>query len=238
MLCPCCGSAVVVLKPANGSGHQLHATELRHVGFNVCRIEPLLRNVQFQQLYQFTGDIVHARLCKFVIAKQFDVTLNRAAAQALLFRVQIQCILRINVEHVCIGGFLVIPVAELHDEQQASHGIELFGRPPHLWIKVFGRLSCGHQLQNGLPKDMLRVACESSISDRRKNVGKDIKQLTLSRIFQIPYGVAPSAELQRNDSARQRLTPGQHNAFFQFYLATFVACVRATYARAASVPKT
>jgi hypothetical protein len=65
-----------------------------------------------------------------------------------------------------------------------------------LWIEVFRQLACWHQLQNGLPKDMLRVACESSISDRRKNVGKDIKQLTLSRIFQIPHGAAPSAKAQ------------------------------------------
>gem|GEM_PF-4935201 len=118
--------------PANGGGHQLHATELRHVGFNVCRIEPLLRNVQFQQLYQFTGDIVHDRLSEFILAQQFDVTFNRAAAQALLFRVQIQRILRVDVEH--------------------------------------GRI-----------------------------------------------GVAPSAELQRNDSAASLVTPSQHNAFCQIY---------------------
>ena len=121
-------------------------------------------------------DIVHDRLCKFVIAKQFDISLNRAAAQALLFRVQIQRILRVDVEHVRIGGFLVSPVAELHDEQQASHGIEIFGRPPHLRIEVFGQLSCRHQLQNGLPKDMLPTTGQSPVSDRRKNGGKDIKR--------------------------------------------------------------
>ncbi len=53
-----------------------------------------------------------------------------------------------------------------------------------------------HQLQNGLPKDMLPATGESPISDGRKNVGKDIKQFTLSRIFQIPHGVAPSAKAQ------------------------------------------
>jgi hypothetical protein len=41
---------------------------------------------------------------------------------------------------------------------------------------------------------MLPITVQSPVSDRRKNVGKDIKQLTLSRIFQIPHGVAPSAK--------------------------------------------
>ena len=99
-------------------------------------------------------DIVHDRLCKFVIAKQFDISFNRGAAQALIFRVQIQRILRVDVEHVRIGGFLVSPVAELHDEQQASR----------------------HQLQTGLPKDMLPTTGQSPVSDRRKNGGKDIKR--------------------------------------------------------------
>ena len=105
-------------------------------------------------------------MCKFVIAKQFDVTLNRAAAQDLLFRVQIQRILRVDVEHGRIGGFLMSPVAELHDEQQASHRIELFGRPPHLRIEVFRQLACWHQRQNGLPKDMLPAIGESH--DKRR----------------------------------------------------------------------
>ena len=63
-------------------------------------------------------------------------------------------------------GFLVSPVAELHDEQQASHGIELFGRPPHLRIEVFGQLSCRHQLQNGLPQDMLPAKSTGALALR------------------------------------------------------------------------
>jgi len=67
----------------------------------------------------------------------------------------------------------------------------------HLRIEVFGQLSGWHQLQNGLPKNMLSATGESRVSDRRKAVGKDIEEFALSRIFQIPHGAAPSAKAKK-----------------------------------------
>jgi len=62
---------------------------------------------------------------------------------------------------------------------------------------VFRQLACWHQLQDGPPKDMLPAIGESTRSDGRKNVGKDMEQFTLSRIFQILNGVAPAAKAQK-----------------------------------------
>jgi len=44
-----------------------------------------------------------------------------------------------------------------------------------------------------------------------------VEEFTLSRIFQITHSVAPSAEMQRNDSAASLVMPGQHIAFCQIH---------------------
>jgi hypothetical protein len=134
---------------------------------------------------------VRVHLCEFFCAKQPDVAFDRASAAALIFRLQMQRVLHVEVEHVRIGGCVVRPVAELHDEQHTGHRIQLFGGPSHSGIKVLGQFLCGHQLQNGVPKQMLPPARETSISNRRKKAFELVKQACLSRIFQIPQLTAP-----------------------------------------------
>jgi len=45
-------------------------------------------------------------------------------------------------------------------------------------------------LQNGTPKQMLPATVKPPMGDRRQDVGKHVKQFTLSRIFQIPHAIA------------------------------------------------
>jgi len=104
---------------------------------------------------------------------------------------ELQRVLHVEVEQVRIGGCVVRPVAELHDEQHTGHRIQLFGGPSHGGIKVRCQFLCGHQLQNGVPKQMLPPARESSIGNRRKKAFELDKQACLTRIFQIPQLTAP-----------------------------------------------
>ena len=78
-------------------------------------------------------------------------------------------------------------IAELHDEQQPGHRIELFGWSAHLRIKVFRQLPGWHQLENRTAKQMLPTTRQSPIRDRREDVGKDVESLRLSWIFQITH---------------------------------------------------
>ena len=78
-------------------------------------------------------------------------------------------------------------IAELHDEQQPGHRIELFGWSAHLRIKVFRQLLGWHQLENRTAKQMLPTIRQSPIRDRREDVGKDVESLRLSWIVQITH---------------------------------------------------
>lgn len=153
-------------------------------------------------------------MCEFILAEQFCVSLN-CATQALLFRLQIQRLLHVDVKHARISSFLVNPIAELHDEQQAGHGIELLRRPLYPGIKVFGQLSSWHQHQNGPQENVLQANGESTVSDQRQDIRKVIKQSALSKIFQRPYDVAPHAEFEGIDRVAPLVMPGQHIAFRQ-----------------------
>ena len=110
-------------EPSNGRGHETDAAKLRHVRFDVGGIEPLFGDVQIQQLDEFRGHVVHDLLGQFIVAKQRDVSLESTAAKALILGLEVERVLKVDVEHVGVSRFLVSPVAELHDEEQAGHRI-------------------------------------------------------------------------------------------------------------------
>ena len=52
-------------------------------------IEPLLGNVQIQQLDEFRSDVVHDLLGQIIVAKQRDVSFERTPAKTLILGLKV-----------------------------------------------------------------------------------------------------------------------------------------------------
>jgi hypothetical protein len=145
-------------EPSHCGDHEADAAELRHIRFDVGGIEPRLGNVQIKRLDEFRSDGVHSLLGQFIDAKQRDVSFDRTTAKALTLGLEVDRVLKVGFDPVGVSRFLVSPVAELHDEEQAGHRVQFFGGASHRGMKVFPKNLGGQQFQDNVARQVLPPA--------------------------------------------------------------------------------
>ena len=95
--------------------------------------------------------------CSKTLSKQHKVTFDRPTTEALLFRLQIQRVLDIDMKLVGVSRFFMRPIPKFHDEQQTRHRIQFFGRTAHLGMKMIGQLFRRQAIQNRRTEQAMTV---------------------------------------------------------------------------------
>ena len=179
-------------KALDDHGHHVRASEGCHVAKHVRRIQPLLANVQLQQLDQAQGDAFHDLAGQFIFQENPAVTFESTFAHLVATGFQIQGELDIRAEQVGFDRRGIGPALKLLAEDQAGHGIELFGRPTYPGVEMLADLFGRHQLQHGGTKNSLPAIVKTLPSHRGNDAIENVKQASLSRINSMAHVILNS----------------------------------------------
>ena len=175
-------------EPLDRDPHQAGSAKTGHVGKDVCGIQPLVIDVQFQLLDQFGGDLIHDFGGQLVVNEVAAISLESPQAHLVSARFEIECILDIGTKEVRLDGLVIGPVVGLLKEEETGDGIEFLGGAAECGMEVLAELLGGHEVQQNGTEDTL-----PAVSDLFEPQGRDeplerIEEAGLSGIDLMTHG--------------------------------------------------